>query len=345
MKKISLTILLCGIIILSVTGCGKKSQEPDKKETADYDKELVQCLENELSSHLVTENDSLIEIPLSEIKNKDKEKFAYYKGMYASNHPENKYVIVFPKNGTYDFYVMKDFDKYFYEQFPIYQEGDISSVTFYIHTPENDIDFEDIANKCIVSDNSKDSKSIPTKILNKLNNTTKVVVKSFNSELGTITDKNKLSEILNAISGSRQYGEAFLCDGNGFEFEMYDNDNKLIDTIYVWGDGKRLIPSSIHDGCSYYSTSNSIDLRKIIEDGTDYVFYSLLDFRDNENQKQQLIYKDDKNSFYLKSENTNEVLVRFMLNNKTMSLKYALENKYISIEKVVSKYPELLIKQ
>ena len=33
-----------------------------------------------------------------------------------------------------------------------------------------------------------------------------------------------------------------------------------------------------------------------------------------------------------------------MLNNQTMTLKYALENKYISAEKVASWYPEILIK-
>ena len=49
--------------------------------------------------------------------------------------------------------------------------------------------------------------------------------------------------------------------------------NKLIDIIYVWNDGKRLLPASIN-GC-YYFTSNGVDLRKIIEEETDYIFYSI----------------------------------------------------------------------
>ncbi|MDD4831531.1 MAG: hypothetical protein PHR09_01550 [Bacilli bacterium] len=340
MKKKILIILLCEVMILGITGCDNNRKTEDKT-----DEKLLQCIESELGGYLVTEKDELIEIPLSEIKNNDKEKIAYYKGVYASNHPDNKYVIVYPKNGTYDFDVMKDFDKYFYEKFSIYQMSDISSITIYIHNQENDVDFKAIANKCVTKNNSKDSKSIPSKTLDKINNTTKIVMKFNQKELGIINDKDILTELLNAISSSEQYGDAFLCDGHGFDFEMYDSINKLIDTVYVWGDGKRLIPSSIHSGCSYYSISNDTDLRKIIEEETDYVFYNILDFRDNDKQKQQLIYKDNKYSYYLNSEDTNEILIKFMLNNQTMTLKYALNNNYISAEKVVSEYPDILIRK
>lgn len=345
MRKAVLFIMLCGVMILGLTGCSKNDLETNKKIPEEFDKELLQCLENELGGYLVTEKDNLIEIPLSEIKSNDKEKIAYFKGVYASNHPDNKYIIVFPKNGTYDFDVMKDFDKYFYEKFSIYQMSDISSITIYIHNQENDVDFKAIANKCVAKNNSKDSKSIPSKTLDKINNTTKIVIKSNQKELGIINDKDKLTEILNAISSSEQYGDTFLCDGHGFDFEMYDSNNKLIDTVYVWGDGKRLIPSSIHSGCSYYSISNDTDLRKIIEEETDYVFYNILDFRDNDKQKQQLIYKDNKYSYYLNSENTNEILIKFMLNNQTMTLKYALNNNYISAEKIHKDYPDILIRK
>ena len=124
---------------------------------------------------------------------------------------------------------------------------------------------------------------------------------------------------------------------------MYDSDNKLIDTIYVWGDGNRLIPKDTK-GC-YYSISNETDLRKIIEEETEYIFYGILDYRDNDNQKEQLIYKDDKNSYYLKSDDNNEIAIKFMLNNQIMTLKYALENKYISAEQVAKEYPDILIKK
>ena len=344
MKKKLLSILICGVMVLGVVGCGKKNQETDNKATEDYDKELVQCLESQLGGYLVTETDELIEIPLSEIKSSDKEKIAYYKGVYASNHQNNIYVMVFPKNGTYESSVMKDFDKYFYSKFSVYQTYESPlTPTIYIHNQDNDVDFKDIVNQCIVKDNTNDGKSIPNETLNKINNTTKIVIKSNQKELGTINNKEKLDKILNAISSSKQYGEVCLSDGHAFDFEMYDNDNKLIDTIYVWGDGRRLIPKSMN-GC-YYSISNNIDLRKIIEEETDYIFYGILDYRDNDNQKEQLIYKDDKNSYYLKSNDTNEIAIKFMLNNQIMTLKYALENKYISAEKVASEYPDILIKK
>ena len=344
MKKKLLSILICGVMALGVVGCGKKNQETDNKATEDYDKELVQCLESQLGGYLVTETDELIEIPLSEIKSSDKEKIAYYKGVYASNHQNNIYVMVFPKNGTYESSVMKDFDKYFYSKFSVYQTYESPlTPTIYIHNQDNDVDFKDIVNQCIVKDNTNDGKSIPNETLNKINNTTKIVIKSNQKELGTINNKEKLDKILNAISSSKQYGEVCLSDGHAFDFEMYDNDNKLIDTIYVWGDGRRLIPKSMN-GC-YYSISNNIDLRKIIEEETDYIFYGILDYRDNDNQKEQLIYKDDKNSYYLKSNDTNEIAIKFMLNNQIMTLKYALENKYISAEKVASEYPDILIKK
>lgn len=344
MKKSIFTILMCGVMVLGVVGCGKKGQESDKKTTEDYDKELVQCLESQLGGYLVTETDDLIEIPLSEIKSNDKEKIAYYKGVYASNHPNNIYVMVFPKNGTYESSVMKDFDKYFYNKFSVYQTYESPlTPTIYIHNQDNDVDFKDIVNQCIVKNDDKDAKSIPNETLNKISNTTKIVIKSSQKELGTISDKNKLTEILNAIKSSKQYGEVCLTDNYAFEFEMYDNANKLIDTIYVWHDGNRLIPKSIN-GC-YYSISNGIDLNKIIEEETEYIFYGILDYRDNDNQKEQLIYKDDKNSYYLKSDDTNEIAIKFMLNNQIMTLKYALENKYISAEKVAKEYPDILIKK
>ncbi len=343
MKKILLLILYV-VIVLEVIGCSKKNQEIDKKVTEDYDKKLVQCLENELGGYLVTEKDYLVEIHLSEIKSNDKGKIAYYKGVYASNHPNNTYVMVFPKNGFFESSVMKDFDKYFYNKFSLYQKYESSlTPTIYIHTPNNDVDLKKIVNNCIAKSNIEEGKSIPNDILDKINDTTKVVIKSNHKELGTISDTTKLTEILNAIKSSKKYGETCLSDNYAFEFEMYDNDNKLIDTIYVWHDGYRLIPKSIN-GC-YYSISNGTDLRKIIEDETEYIFYGIFDYRDDYNQKEQLIYKDSKNSYYLKSDDTNEILIKFMVNNQIMNLKYALENKYISAQKVASEYPDVLIQK
>lgn len=57
MKKILLSILLCGIMVLGVVGCGKKNQETDKKTTEDYNKKIVQCLESQLGGYLITKTE------------------------------------------------------------------------------------------------------------------------------------------------------------------------------------------------------------------------------------------------------------------------------------------------
>ena len=345
MNKSILSIFIYLFIILGII-VGRiynlKDENQDKNLVENYDKKLVQCLENELGGYIVTEKDKLVNIPLSEINNSIKEKIAYFKGVFASEHSDSTYMIVYPKNGTYDYDVMKFFDKYFYEKFSIYQKGEISSITVYINNQKNDVNFNEIINKCKTVNNN-DGRFIPTKTIDKLNDTKKIIIKYNQNELGTIKDKNILTEIIHAVSQSKQYGNNFLCDSYAFNFEMYDSNNKLIDTIYVWDDGRRLIPASIQGDCSYYSVSNDIDLRKIIEKETNYIFYNILDFRNKDTKKLQWIYKDSKYNYYLNSENDNEILIQFMLNNQIMTLKYAIENKYISAEKVANDYPNILI--
>lgn len=62
-------------------------------------------------------------------------------------------------------------------------------------------------------------------------------------------------------------------------------------------------------------------------------------------KKQQLIYSDGNDNYYLNSDNIDEIAIKFTLTNQVMTLKYALENNYISAEKVASEYPDILIKK
>ena len=323
----------------------KLSEGNDKQEDTGIDKKLIQCLENELGGYLVTENDELKEIPLSKIKNNNIEKIEYYHGVYASNNKDNVYIIVYPKNGTYESDVMIDFDNYFNKRFSMFQKFESSSIpTIYMHTQNNNVNIKDITNKCLVKTDDKNSKSIPSNTIKKLNNTNKVVIKNDDIVLGEVKDKDKIVKILSGISSSKQSGDAFLCDMYSFNFEMYDND-KLIDTIYVWGDGRRLIPKSNNKGgCSYYSISNEIDLRKVIEEETDYIFYNILDISDTCDTGLELIYENNNYKYYLSCIKSDKVMIKFMLNNNVMTLKYALENNYISADKVSSEYPDVLIK-
>lgn len=343
MKKDMVKIWIIVLVMMLFTGCDNKI-ENDMDNNFKIDNKLFKCLENELGGYIVTENDKLIDIPLDEIKKNDIDKIDYYKGVYASNNKDNMYIIVFPKNGTYDADVMKNFDKYFYERFRIYQKNETSFMpTIYIHSKENNIDFNDIANKCVNRDNINEGKSISLDTLNKLEDTSKIVIKSGEEELGSIVDLNKVNLLLNTISSSKQYGTVCLSDGYGFEFEMYDSNNKLIDIIYVWNDGKRLLPASIN-GC-YYSTSNGVDLRKIIEEETDYIFYSILNFRDNDHKIEKFIYNDGVYNYYLSSDNVNEILIKFMINDQVMTLKNALEDGYILASRVSMDYSDILIRK
>ena len=342
MKKL-LFIIIC---LLMITGCSEqKLNENDiEKNDTGLSEEIFKCLENELGAYLVTEQDELIEFPITEIENVNIDKIEYFKGMYASNHKENMYMIIYPKNGTYESEVMNKFNKYLSNKFSIYQTyNSPSTPTIYINTSKNNIDFKNITNKCITKNKSNDGKELPTRILNKLNNTSKIVIDSGKKQLGEITDKHIVNEIINALSSAKQYGNACLSDGHAFEFKLYNSKNKLIETFYVWGDGNRLLPASM-DGC-YYSISNGIDLRKIIEEETDNIFYNILDFREDFEQKQQLIYSNDKYNYYIKSINIDEIAIKFTLTNQIMTLKFALENNYISAEMVANAYPDILIKK
>ena len=342
MKKI-LFIIIC---LLMITGCSE--EELNENDIVENDtglsEEVFKCLETELGGYLVTEHDELIEFSITEIENVNIDKIEYFKGMYASNHKENMYMIIYPKNGTYESEVMNKFNKYFSNKFSIYQTyNSPSTPTIYINSPKNNIDFKNITNKCIAKNKSNDGKELPSRILNKLNNTSKIVIDSGKKQLGEIADKLIVTEIINTLSSAKQYGNACLSDGYAFEFKLYNSKNKLIETFYVWGDGNRLLPASM-DGC-YYSISNGVDLRKIIEEETDNIFYNILDFREDFEQKQQLIYSNDKYNYYIKSMNIDEIAIKFTLTNQIMTLKYALENNYISAERVASGYPDILIKK
>ena len=305
--------------------------------------EIVSCLENELGGYLVTEQDNLIEIPLSEINNVNMEKIEIFKGYYASNHKDNMYFIVYPKHGTYESEVMNVFDEYFSKLFTTYQTFSSPSIpTIFIHTENNDIDMNYLTNKCVTNNNDLKSNSIPLDIVKKLDKTNKIVINNGEKTLGTIKDYNKIKEILSAISSAKKYGEVCLSDGHGFDFQMY-NDDKLIDIIEVWADGKRILPKSIN-GC-YYSISNDLDLRKIIEEGTDYIFYTILDYSETCAEALELIYENNSHKYYLTCIKSDKLMIKFMINNKVMTLKEALENNLISAEKVANEYPDVLIKE
>lgn len=343
MKEKLLGILLCGTIALSVAGCGK-SEKVNKPTSDEVDKELLACLESELGGYLVQEEDTLVDIPLSEVK-KNLDKIEYYKGVHASVHNENMYMIVVEKDKIFDADVMEDFKEYFKEKFPIYQSYEIltEGISIYIHNADNDVDFENIQNRCMKSSSSIEGKEMPTSVIDKIKDTKKILIKSGKNMLGTIADKKVLSEFLNNVSKSKLYGESFLCDGPGFAFELYDSKNELLETILVYGDGKRLIPKSISEGCAYYFiTDEDYNLSELIEEQTDFKFYNLSGYEESNTTLEKEVYSDNKYRYYFDCKNSDEISINFRLTNQNMSLEYAIKNKYISAEKVHKDYPNIL---
>jgi len=293
------------------------------------------CLVNQTGAYIMSESNELYDMPLSTFETNEDE-IIYYKSFYTNN--ENIYVIV----KTYDGEVIRDFDKYFSSKYDVYQTYSVNDSTYiYVYNKLNDIDFEDLK-KCITNKvNDKVVKKIDSKTVEKLEKTNKIVMNFSNGTPETIENAKTINEIIDIISSGKQYGDAALCDGHSLELLMYNDDN-LIDTIYVWRGGSRLIPKSIHSGCSYYTVSDS-NLIEIIERETNYISYNLFSLTDSceENEK---IYSDEKYNYYLNCKERGNMLIKFNTKNLKMNLKYALDNNYISIENL-SAYNDLIIKE
>jgi len=334
-KLFGLLVIVCLSVIL--TGC--HSDIADNNTNIDK-KQMLECLEQELGGFLVTEKDSLESIPLNSITDKT-DHIIYYSGVKANE--DNMYLIL--ETSVSEWEVMRDVELYFSKKYSTYQSYDIpyQGIKIYFHNFFNDVNFDDLKQKCMKS-SVTDGKSLPSKTSNKLDKTNRIVIKSNDQEVGIIRDGEVINEILEIISNSKQYGDTFLCDGYGFEFEMYSDDNK-IDTIYVWGDGNRLIPKSLHNGCSYYSISQeSSDLRKIIEENSNYIFLNLLDYSELCEDQLELIYEDEKYYYYFPCQKSDQVFLHFELNYLTMPLKYALQHHYINPEYIERYDSDLLIK-
>lgn len=336
MKKILLFLLL-GITFIGVTGCEKEENNIQEEK---YNEELVSCLENQLGAHILTEQDDLIKIPLSEFKDSD-EAISYYKGYRASQNTDNLYVLIVWKDGLFDSDEIKDVEEYFYSKYDEYQEYSISSegISIYVHNDFNDIDFKDLENTCI-SDNREISQVFPEDIADKISNTNKIIVKYDGYELGTITDNDVIDEILDVTTNSKRYGNEFLADNYTYKLELYNNKD-LVDTIGLWADGKRV--ASLNNNTDYYVTDE--DLRKVIEDGIDYKFYNLVEYSDNCEDKTYLIYSDNSYNYYLNCVDSDGVLISFSTSNKIMNLEYAIDNNYIDIKVLARDYPDLITKE
>lgn len=336
---IILLLIIFGIIIFTKDTVPKANEE---EQITEQEQRFISCLENELGARISSNILEFSDIKLNDIIDKT-EGIIYFKGVQSGN---NSYIIV-KTNTTYDYDINKYFDLYFSNKYDTFQLFDLTNGIYaYLHNNENNTSKSELLKACQGS-NLKDIKveDFPSKTIDKLNKTASVIIKNGSSELGQITNHDVIDQILNYISMSKQYGENFLCDGHLFELEMLDEEGKLIDTIYLWGDGKRLLPKSLEGGCGYYSIADfNIDFRKIIEENTNYKFYGIYDYSVEGKENLTQIYEDEKYKYFINWENSDKVLIYFTLNNLYMKLEYALNNNYITPEQL-EEYDGLLIRE
>ena len=336
---IILLLIIFGIIIFTKDTVPKANEE---EQITEQEQRFISCLENELGARISSNILEFSDIKLNDIIDKT-EGIIYFKGVQSGN---NSYIIV-KTNTTYDYDINKYFDLYFSNKYDTFQLFDLTNGIYaYLHNNENNTSKSELLKACQGS-NLKDIKveDFPSKTIDKLNKTASVIIKNGSSELGQITNHDVIEQILNYISMSKQYGENFLCDGHLFELEMLDEEGKLIDTIYLWGDGKRLLPKSLEGGCGYYSIADfDIDFRKIIEENTNYKFYGIYDYSVEGKENLTQIYEDEKYKYFINWENSDKVLIYFTLNNLYMKLEYALNNNYIT-PKQLEEYDGLLIRE
>ena len=350
MKKtiigIILFVVVTALAVFGVLIYEKNNEEtiPDEVNNPEekINEELLKCLNNELGAHILSEQDDLVEIPLSDIIDTD-ENIVYYSGYYASNNPDNKYVLTVWKNKTYSSDTNKYFEEYFYKNYDVYQTYDISSegISIYIHNSFNDVNYNEIINRCVEKNMPEVRETMPDGITEKIKDTKEIIVKKSNDDyLGVIEDAETINKIIDIIASGKQYGDVGMCDYHTLELALRSADNEVIDTIKLWSSGNRLMPESISSGCSYYITDD--DLREIIEDKTDYRFYGIMHNSAETEDDYIPIYSDNNYTYYLSHLNKDDILIRFTLTNQTMSLEYALQNGYILASQVADEYPDIL---
>lgn len=336
---IILLLIIFGIIIFTKDTVPKANEE---EQITEQEQRFISCLENELGARISSNILEFSDIKLNDIIDKT-EGIMYFKGVQSGN---NSYIIV-KTNTTYDYDINKYFDLYFSNKYDTFQLFDLTNGIYaYLHNNENNTSESELLMACQVQNlEGMKTEDFPSKTIDELNKTASAIIKNGSGELGQITNSDVIVQVLNNISVSKQYGENFLCDGHLFELEMLDEEGKLIDTIYLWGDGKRLLPKSLEGGCGYYSIADfDIDFRKIIEENTNYIFYGINDYSVEGKENLTQIYEDEKYKYFINWENSDKVLIHFTLNNLYMKLEYALNNNYIAPEQL-KEYDGLLIRE
>ncbi len=329
-KKIVFLIMFSFLVV----GCKEKTQEMISDELTD--EEIVSCLENKLGGYLASEKNNLEEVNLDTFTNEETVKI--FKAV--KNTEEDIYVVL--KDASYE--LLKDMDLYFNKDDNIFQTYLHNEYVVYFDNRKNDLDLKEL-DQCFVTDKKREvkNKEMDSALVDSLQDTTKIEIKNGDKVLGAITSPEQIAQVVEAVKTSKQYGEVFLCDGTNFKFEMY-NEDKLLDSIWFWSDGKRLNLESQLGGCAYYSVTNGFDFRKLIEQETSYLFFNVYDYQDEDIENNELIYQDKDYKYYLKNHDSKNVLIRLELNGLKMNIKKAIDDGYLN-PKQLEAYDDMIVKK
>lgn len=326
MRKIVIILVLI-VFLFSINGCIKVEDNEDYQLSRS---KLIECVSNELTKKMTSDGEEMDNIPLTSLFDKKPEEITYYEG---KANGDNRFMII--DSTPYTSEVMDVFSNYFsskYEEYYMYN----SDFYVYYKNKDDNIDIDEIMDSC-KSNNDAELivEKVPQASIKKLSDTDKIIINSGKNSIGNIKSKDSIKKVIDAISNSKAsvgINTAFLCDGHGFEFEMYDG-KKNLDTIYVWRDGRRLMLESLDSGgCkNFLIDDRELDLKKIIEDETDYIFYNVLSFETSsqEEEKKRVVAEDDKYKYYFVAKKDEKFYIHLTINHKVMELQYALDNGYI----------------
>ena len=129
---------------------------------------------------------------------------------------------------------------------------------------------------------NKDDANVPEKnetiyveneIIDNLKNAVRVDIRELTEDkiVGTITDRETINELIDAISTSSYSGSDCLADAHQMELEMYDENDNLLDTIDFWPNIERIRPENSSNNC-YFNVQGENTVKNIIESETDYKF-------------------------------------------------------------------------
>lgn len=327
--------LILSIVLLSLVGCGKEKLSSEELKQKEQDEKMLSCLTTKVKTYF--EEDNFAKLDKDKIT---KKKVEYYESGLIDE--DNFFVIV----KTEDEDTLKEITKYFKDKFATFNSYTYDNFNVYFHTNQ---DVEDVSSfdECL-NINYTLYQNIPTDAIAKLEDMQKIVVKSsFNDtlDLGTITKKEDLDEIYEIIKNSKDNPNSYFCVGNSLNLEIYDNKNKLIDTLYVWQTGGQISLQSLKiESCISYSTPLDKDIRKIIEDNTDYKFFNITSLGENDKTVKELIYNDKKYNYYF-IKPLDETMVRFAITGQEMTLKEALDKKLLNYKNLLIYAEDWLIKE